>query len=308
MKKYLLLIVLCIFVLIGCGTKQQVKDIIIDDMNCCIDDFDITDYSFKAIYEDGFEEEVKISYDMFSDADKENFNNIGEYDIQLKYKGFKKMFHLILDERKVIRIETSVNNITAYINEFDYKSIVLKLYYNDNTIEEDYLDQSYLDRENFLAIKKAGTHDITITYEEVSTILHIDLLPNEVPIEQLTNDVIIYCKTQKIDDHYRATFYALGNKSFSSFQYLMKVDDNVVKYEILCNNDNIVYYDNEKNLMITYVSPINIQEEIELFTIDFTSSQQYSNFNVKYDFQPKVVYIDNDKVCEVASYIITLAR
>lgn len=308
MKKYLFLIIVFAFILIGCGTTNNIKDIVIEDINCCGDDFEITNYSFKVIYNDYFEEEVFMTYDMFSNDDIEKFITYGEFDIELNYKGFKKQFHLILEELKVIKIELTTNNITAYVNEFNFSTIILKLYYNDNTSEEVNLEKKYLDRENLLALSTAGTHDIIIKYDDASTVLHIDLLPNEVPIEQLTSDVIIYCSTKKVDNKYQSIFYALGNQDFSSFQFMFNVSDDVTQFDIVNVNESVVYNKKDKNIMVSYVSPINNKGTIELFTIDFLSSHQYANFIADYNLTPQFVYIDGNEVKLVTSSLLTFTR
>lgn len=307
MKKYLFLIISCAFILIGCSSNN-IKDIVIEDINCCGDSFEITNYSFKVIYKDDSEDKVSMTYDMFSKSDIEKFAMLGEFDIVLNYKGIKKQFHLILDELKVIKIEPMTNNIIAYINEFNYSTIMLKLYYNDNTTEEINLEKKYMDRENLLALSTAGSHDITITYEDVSTILHINLLPNEVPIEQLTSDVIIYCITKKVDDKYQSIFYALGNQSFSSFQFMFNVSDDVIQFDIVNESERVVYNKKDKNIIVSYVSPVNNTGIIELFTIDFLSSHQYTNFIANYNLTPQFIYIDGDEVKQISSSLLTFTR
>lgn len=310
MKKLcLLFIFLYSMFLIGCQTKSnKVADIKVEDITCCVDIFDITKYSLNVTYEDGSEEEVLMRMDMFSSEEQTKFLVSGNHIINFTYNDYKGSFNLLLEERKIIKIETSQNNITAYINEFDYSTIMLKLYYNDNTTEEDELSKEYLDRENLLALGKAGTHDIVIKHEDVSTILHVNLLPNEIAIEDLDYDVIVYCKTEKVNDEYVSVFYALGNKEFASLQFTVKKTRNVSQYELTNVNENVVYNKTEDNLSVSYVSSVNTKGVIELFTIVFDSSQQYANFTINYNIKTKVVCIENNQVNEITSCIFTFTR
>ena len=98
MKKILLfiLLLLCI-ILTGCSSK--ITDIKVNDITACIDNFNITDYSFIAVNKDGTEEEVLMTQSMFSEEDLNKLYDIGEYQITLNYEGVQKQFNIVLEER-----------------------------------------------------------------------------------------------------------------------------------------------------------------------------------------------------------------
>ncbi len=305
MKKLILLItlIICMF-LTGCAAK--VVDIQVDDIYGCVENFDITKYTCKIIYSVNAEETVNLSLDMLSKEDQNKLNQIGEHDITIQIGGFKKQIKIVLDERKVIEIVPSSNLVTAIEKEFDYSMLKLDLKYNDGTIETIDFSEDFLSSADIVSLKKAGTYDITIDYEEVSTIVRFEILPDEIAIEKLDKDVIVYCITKKVDNKYESKFFVLANKGFAGMQFMLNINARVSEYSYLNVNDKI--FINKENNAINFVSSKNETGEIELFTISFTSSQQYRNFTINYDLDTKVVVINNDKVEETNNYLFTFTR
>jgi hypothetical protein len=155
-----------------------------------------------------------------------------------------------------------------------------------------------LSNEDIISLGKPGTYEITINYEEVQTTVEIELLPNEVAIESLKQDVVVYCLTKKVNDVYQSVFYALGNKDFSGLQFKLSVGNKVGYVKVLSKNSNLVI--NEETLVVTFVNSENVKGTVELFTLEFSSSQQYRNFTMDYDLDSKIVYINPSKEVQAA--------
>lgn len=305
MKKTLLfiLLLLCI-ILTGCSNK--VTEIKVNDIIACIDNFYITDYSFIAVYKDGTEEEVFMTESMFSEEDLNKLYDIGEYQITLNYEGVQKQFNIVLEERKAISITPLSNNLSVYIQEFKYEMVKFEVKFNDNTSEEVSLSKDLLDNDEILALGKAGTYDITVEYEGIEASFSIELLPNEIAIEELDKDVVVYCITKKVDGKYQSVFYALGNKDFSGLQFKLNIGSKVENLEV--KNVNEKAFVNKDTLTVSYVNSVNTKGTVELFTLVFASSQQYRNFTMDYDLESKIVYIDNSEVKEITDFIFTFTR
>ena len=307
MKKILLVLILLVFVcLVGCG-GSKVKDIEVEDITACVDNFDVTAYTFKVIYEDK-EEVVNMTYDLFSDDDQLKFYEIGEHQVTLVYEGFKKTFNLTLEERKAIKMEASPSTVNSILKEFKYEMVKLNITFNDGSVETYPLSREYLSNQDIISLGKPGTYDIEITYENVSTVVHFELLPNETNVEDLKQDVIVYCITKKVEDKYVSTFYALGNKDFSGVQFKMTYASGVNVVDVQMKQENITSSKTNEYLAVMFASSKNIKGTVELFTVTFTASSQYRNFNMDYDFDVKVVCINNGEVEAMDSYLFTLTR
>lgn len=306
MKKVLLfLLVLTCLVLTGCGPKiSQIK---IENIETCYDIFNITDYTFTIVYEDGTEEQKPFDLSYFSAEDQAKFNEIGEHQVTLKYENISKSFTVLLEERKAKSITPVQEKITVLVQEFEYEMVKFNVAFNDNTTEEIKLDKSMLSNEDIISLGKPGTYEITINYEEVQTTVEIELLPNEVAIESLKQDVVVYCLTKKVNDVYQSVFYALGNKDFSGLQFKLSAGNKVGYVKVLSKNSNLVI--NEETLVVTFVNSENIKGTVELFTLEFSSSQQYRNFTMDYDLDSKIVYINPSKeVQAINSFVFTFTR
>ena len=305
MKKiYICLLILFTLCLSGCGKK--ISKLEVENITACIDIFDISNYEFTVIYDDETKETKNISLSMLSIEDQEKLYDVGEHDVVLNYEGTSASLTIVLENRKAISIKATPENVTAYVNEFDYEMVTLHVEYNDNTSEDIFFDQSYISMDDVVLLGKPGTYDITISIDDVSTVVKFELLPNAVKIEDLTQDVIIYCITKKIDDKYQSVFYALGNKEFSGFQFKIDVSKKVSDYDIINKHENL--YINDENLYLSFASSSNIKGEVELFTIEFISTEQYKNFTIDYDITNLFVYIKNNDVVEITDYLITLIR
>jgi len=305
MKKITLFITLlfCVF-LIGCSNK--VVDLKVDDISICIDLFDISDYKFTAVNKDGTEEEISMSLNMFSAADQNKLYIEGTHQVTLNYEGIQKQFTITLEERKAISMKAEPSHVSAYVQEFEYEMVKFEIQYNDNTTEELVLSKDLLSNADIISLGKAGTYDITVEYEDVSATVTIELLPNEIPIEELGKDVVVYCITKKVKDKYQSVFYALGNKEFSGLQFKLSKSNQVQEYEIKNVNEKV--YMNEEELVVSFVNSSNIKGKVELFTIEFTSNQQYRNFNMNFGMASKIVYIDGTEVKEITNNIFTFTR
>lgn len=306
MKKILLflLIITCI-TLTGCGPKiAQIK---VEDIEACFDVFSISDYSFTLVYEDGTEEVVPMDLSYFNEADQAKFNEIGEHQVTLSYNKMSKSFTVLLEERKAISISPSKEKFSSVVQEFKYEMVTFNVAFNDNTTEVVELDKSMLTNDDIIALGKAGTYEITVVYEDVSTKVEIELLPNEVAIESLKQDVIVYCLTKKVNGVYESVFYALGNKEFSGLQFKLSVGNKVGYVKVKNVNSNVVI--NEETFVITLVNSQNVKGVVELFTLEFSSSQQYRNFTMDYDLDSKIVYINpSNEVQTINSFIFTFTR
>lgn len=305
MKKiYICLLILFTLCLSGCGKK--ISKLEVENITACIDIFDISNYEFTVIYDDETKETKNISLSMLSIEDQEKLYDVGEHDVVLNYEGISASLTIVLENRKAISIKATPENVTAYVNEFDYEMVTLHVEYNDNTSEDIFFDQSYISMDDVVLLGKPGTYDITISIDDVSIVVKFELLPNAVKIEDLTQDVIIYCITKKLDDKYQSVFYALGNKEFSGFQFKIDVSKKVSDYDIINKHENL--YINDENLYLSFASSSNIKGEVELFTIEFISTEQYKNFTIDYDITNLFVYIKNNDVVEITDYLITLIR
>ena len=306
MKKILVLFIVLLggILLTGCGAKVQ--DLVIDDIVACIDTFEITDYSFKVVYSDGTEEEVQLALSMLSAEDQEKLYDIGEHVITINYEKVTKQINITLEERKAISINPIKEEISSYLQEFNYSMVKFEVKFNDGTTEEVELSRDFLENDDIIALGKAGTYDITVEYEGLSTTVKIELLPNEVAVESLNKDVVVYCMTKKVNDKYQAKFYVLGNSDFASLQFKLNKGSKTTDLVVLEKNEKTTV--NEENLIVTYVNSENVKGTIELFTLEFSSSQQYRNFTMDYDVEEKIVVIKNNQVEEITDYIFTFTR
>lgn len=307
MKKiFLTLILLLCVVLIGCDTDKVVS-IEAEDIYGCIDNFNITNYSFKVVYEDR-EETKQMSLELFSSVDQNKFYEIGTHQVVLSYEGYEKTINVTIEERKAIEIIANPSSVNSYLKEFEYEMVSLDIKFNDGTTETYPLSKEFLDNKDIISLGKPGTYDIEVTYESASTIIHFELLPNEIKIEELTQEVIIYCITTKVNDKYESVFYALGNQEFSGLQFSISKGSNVSDITLIKKSENTTVVTQEDNYSVMFVSSKNLTGKVELFTLSYTANNQYRNFNVDYNFDTKVVYIYNSEVKEVNNYLITLTR
>ena len=305
MKKILLFIILLFsVVLTGCGAKAQ--ELVIDDIVACIDAFDITEYTVKVIYSDGTEQEVQLDYSMLSAEDQEKLYDIGEYVVTINYEKISKQINVTLEERKPISINPVKEEISSYLQEFNYSMVKFEVKFNDGTTEEIELSRDYLENEDIISLGKAGTYDITVEYEGLTTTVKIELLPNEVAIESLNKAVVVYCLTKKVEDKYVSKFYVLGNSDFASLQFKLNKGSKVTDYAVTNKNEKVAV--SEETLIVTFVNSENVKGTVELFTLEFSSSQQYRNFTVDYDLEEKIVVIKNNQVEEITDYIFTFTR
>ena len=305
MKKILLFIILLFsVVLTGCGAKAQ--ELVIDDIVACIDAFDITEYTVKVIYSDGTEQEVQLDYSMLSAEDQEKLYDIGEYVVTINYEKISKQINVTLEERKPISINPVKEEISSYLQEFNYSMVKFEVKFNDGTTEEIELSRDYLENEDIISLGKAGTYDITVEYEGLTTTVKIELLPNEVAIESLNKAVVVYCLTKKVEDKYVSKFYVLGNSDFASLQFKLNKGSKVTDYAVTNKNEKVAV--SEETLIVTFVNSENVKGTVELFTLEFSSSQQYRNFTVDYDVEEKIVVIKNNVVTEITDYIFTFTR
>ncbi len=303
-KLYLLIILLLTFCLVGCG--NSVEKIEAEDITCCIEIFDISEYNLKVFYNDGTEEEIALSAEMISSTDLNKLKGLGTHEITISYKKLTTVINITLEERKPISVTTNPSQLSKYLKEFEYSDITLEVLYNDNSVEEYPLTKEYLEKSDIILLGKAGTYEIPVTFEDVSTTFKIELFPNEVLIEDLDMDVVVYCITKKVGDVYQSVFYALGNKDFSGLQFKLSKTSKVTEYKIINLKENV--FVNEEALSVSFASSQNQKGTIELFTIEFTSDQQYRNFNNDFDMDTKVVYIDNGEVKALESVLFTFTR
>lgn len=303
-KLYLLIILLLTFCLVGC--ENSVAKIEVEDITCCIEIFDISEYNLKVYYSDGKEEEIPLSTDMITNSDINKLNVLGTHEVTINYKELTVVINITLEERKPISVTTNPAQLSKYLNEFEYSDITLEVLYNDNTVEQYPLTKEYLEKSDIILLGKAGTYEIPVTFEDVSTTFKIELFPDEVLIEDLDMDVVVYCITKKVNDVYQAVFYVLGNKDFSGLQFKLSKTSRVTNYKIINLKENV--FVNEETLSVSFVSSQNLKGTIELFTIEFSSNQQYRNFNNDFDMDTKVVYIDNGEVKGIDSFIFTFTR
>lgn len=306
MKKILLfLLVLTCLVLTGCGPK--IKQIKVENIEACYDIFFISDYKFTVVYEDETEEEIQMDLSYFSAEDQAKFNEIGEHQVTLKYEKISKSFTVILEERKAKSITPINAKISSLVQEFEYEMVTFNVEYNDNTSEVVQLDKSMLSNEDIISLGKPGTYEITVEYEQLQAIVEIELLPNEVALDTLKQDVVVYCLTKKVNGVYESVFYALGNKDFSGLQFKLSTGNKVGYVKVKNTNSNLVI--NEETLVVTFVNSQNVKGTVELFTLEFSSSQQYRNFTMDYDLDSKIVYINSsNEVQEINSFIFTFTR
>ena len=62
-------------------------------------------------------------------------------------------------------------------------------------------------------------------------------------------------------------------------------------------------------MSVLYASSKNIKGSFKLFTIYFTANNQYRNFNLDYDFNSQIVYINSsNEVVEISNYLFTFTR
>jgi len=305
-KLYLILLILILVLITGCG-GSKIKDIKVDDITACVDNFVISNYSFVAVYEDK-EETKQMTINMFSAADQNKFYEIGNHQVTLTYEGFKKVINIILEERKAIELIATPSSISSYLKEFEYEMVQLEVKYNDGTNDVFPLSRSYLDNKDIVSLGKAGTYDIELTIEGVSTIVHFELLPDETKIEDLRQDVIIYCITKKVGDKYQSTFFVKANKDFSGLQFKINKSSNTANVSIVKEDDNVTTILGEDYVATLFVSPKNITGTIELFTIEYEAKNQYRNFNMDYDFETAVVYLKNQEIVNVENYLFTFTR
>lgn len=307
MKKIFVLLTFLMFIfLTGCGSK--VVSIEADDIVACIENFNITDYTFKVVYKDS-EETKQMTMNLFSQEDQVKFYELGEHQVTLSYEGVKKVINVTLEERKVIELKANPGTVSSYLKEFRYELVELELKYNDGTVETEKLSKSYLSNEDIISLGKPGTYDIEISIEGVSTTIHFELLPNETKIEDLTQDVIVYCITKKEGDVYASTFYVAANKDFSGLQFKLTYSAGVKVNSVVNDAENLVTQKTDEYMSVLYASSKNIKGSFKLFTIYFTANNQYRNFNLDYDFNSQIVYINSsNEVVEISNYLFTFTR
>ena len=164
MKKiYLLFIILAMFLITGCG-KNKILDIKVEDINACIDNFDINSYTFKVVYEDR-EEAVYMSLDYFGKEDQNKFLERGDHLVTLVYEGFEKTFNLILEFFNKSYLSLLA---IAYSKVF---ILVLLMFSNS-----DKLDISF----NLLISSSINLHHLIISYYKVLNNHHNSIIPHKV--------------------------------------------------------------------------------------------------------------------------------
>lgn len=309
MKKiYILMFLLILLFITGCN-NNKIKDIEAEEIIACVDTFNITEYTFTVIYTNDTNETVNMLPIMFSNEDINKFYEVGTHQVILNYEGFSKTITITLEERKAISLKANPSTINSYINEFKYEMITLEILYNDNTSDFIPFSRNLLDSKDIIALSKPGTYDILVKYEDVSTTIHFELLPNETKIENLPQDVIIYCLTTKENDKYASTFYVLANKEFSGLQFKITYSPEVKIDNIVIDLKNIICNSSDDYVTVMYSASQNITGTLKLFTIYFTSENQYHNFNLDYNFNKKIVYINTEKeVVDIDNYLFTFTR
>lgn len=309
MKKILILMFLFVLLFVTGCNDNKIKNIEVEDIIACIDTFDITEYSFVVTYDDDTQETVKMLPSMFTPEDANKFYDLGTHQLTLNYSGFSKSITITLEERKAISLKANPSSVSSYINEFNYSMVKLEISYNDNTTDTINFSKDLLENKDIIALSKPGTYDITVEYEGLSTVIHFELLPNETKIENLSQDVIVYCITKKENDKYASTFYVVAKKDFSGLQFNLIISSSANVENIIVDVDNLIYNQTNDYLTILYSSSKNTTGTIKLFTVYFTSSNQYRNFNLDYDFNKKVVYINSDnEVMDIESCLFTFTR
>ena len=67
--------------------------------------------------------------------------------------------------------------------------------------------------------------------------------------------------------------------------------------------------DSEQTVNDNNINSENVKGTVELFTLEFSSSQQYRNFTMDYDLDSKIVYINPSKeVQAINSFVFTFTR
>lgn len=277
------------------------------EIRTCIDTFDVSKFAFKAFYENS-EETVNYSLDMFSKEDQAKFQLEGEHIVTFNYRGISKQLTVILEEFKIASIRPISESYVFNVREFEYYMIEFEVLYNDNTSEKVTLERDYLSNQDIVALSKAGTHTVTVTYEDVETTITVELIPDEKPIEELKQKVIVYCVTKKVNDKYVSSYYIKGNEAFNAAQFRIVANDDVEGISITNAHNNVIA-SGEKEITVAFVNSENI-EEIKLFDVEYTSPQQYRNFNLDFGFNRKITYIKNNEVIEfnTSDVIYTFTR
>ncbi len=307
-KKIIFILSFFILFLVGCSDKIVSITPTIDNVECAIDIFDITNYTITVNYKTS-SIEVPITYDMIKEEDLEYLNTLGDNCITITYEGMETIFYFSLVEKAVSSITVSPKYLSLKKQDFSFDLITITLLYNDNTTEDIPLTKKYLSNTELIKINQTGTHCITVNYEGYEDTFDINLKPNELDIDELEQACIVYCYTEKKEDKYISKFYIAGKGKYSSVQFRMDTTTaQNIKIEVPKNNLSTIIHENDSTITVCIVSDINLNVDTLLFSIEFDSEQQYNNFYLNYDFDNKVCFVHDNEVEIEDNVLFTFAR
>ncbi len=307
-KKLIFILFFFLLFLIGCSDKIVSITPTVNNVEVVIDIFDITDYTLTVEYKSS-SLEVPITYDMLKEDELEYLATLGENSITITYEGMETVFNFTLVEKEVIGISVAPKYLSVKKQDFSFDLITITLLYNDNTTEEIALTKKHLSNTELIKINQTGTHSITVNYEGFEDTFDINLKPSELDIEELKQACIVYCYTEKMDDKYISRFYVAGKGKYSSLQFKMDTTTaKNIKIEVPKNDLSTIIQNQDSSVTVCIVSDVNLNEDTLLFTITFTSEQQYNNFYLNYDFDNKVCAINNNEVQIETDVLFTFSR
>ena len=250
---------------------------------------------------------------MISSKDYKKLSQEGTYDITISYGSCSAIWHVeVANEVRVSYIYLTPSSIVSKLEDFKYYSIIVEMYYSDGTTDLMPLSLDMVSNDEAGYLLSAGTHDITVAVDNASSILHVDLKPNEIDVNEIKRDAFIYCLTEKVDEHYESTFYYQGILPFVSFQFSLKLASNQINNLEWIENEEIggslIINQIESNIYISYTNIDNINSLVKLFTIKYDSNQQYRNFVLNNDENYSCYQVKDNEIIEIKDFFISLSR
>ncbi len=325
MRKIKMFIGICLcsvllFTVSACKKTKVNEDILSievleQDAHIYYENFNIQSYHIEVTYKDEAKEKeiLEMNKNMISSSDLKKFLTAGNYSITVNYQGVKTTWNVVIeDEIKPAKLELIPASVTKKASEFKYSEVVVRLHYNTGEVLDSELTLDMVDKEDRIQLVAAGEHDVTVHMLDLSAVLHLDLLPNAPDLDTIQKEGFIYCYTRKNENGYISSYYYRGTKPFSSYQFRLTYHDDQVKNIVLTPNQELdgsfIYYMEEEGMNISYSNFQNISNQVLLFTITFTSSNQYENFRLDSNFSSECYRIEDGKVVQVEDFEISLLR
>lgn len=80
------------------------------------------------------------------------------------------------ETKTLVKISAELESSEVILEEFNYSDIMVKLIYDDYSVEKIELSKEMLNESDLSKLSTVGTHNITIKYQEFSTVLNITII------------------------------------------------------------------------------------------------------------------------------------